>query len=239
MKTCLIRQPAGLGDILFCLKIAHIYKKEMGYDVIWPIQDAILKDIKKYITLDVTLDFSDSLSRVPIYSTKQVQVQNKLLYLPLQDASHSFGEPIMEAKYRMAKLSSDNYLNYFNLKRDKEKEYDLFYNVLGLEDKEPFVLTNRIYATPPGSLLYKQPWCHHIPVKEINMSILPGFSLFDWCKVIENAQEIHTVGTSITFLVEKLNPIGNLYMYRRPEAQLNNFEFEKQYFNRNWKYISQ
>ena len=35
-KICLIRQPAGFGDILFTIKIARQFIED-GYDVIWPV----------------------------------------------------------------------------------------------------------------------------------------------------------------------------------------------------------
>ena len=37
MKICLIRQPAGLGDILFCQKIAKRIIEKYNLDIIWPV----------------------------------------------------------------------------------------------------------------------------------------------------------------------------------------------------------
>jgi hypothetical protein len=36
MKTGLIYQPCGLGDILFLQKLAH-HIKDQGYEVYWPV----------------------------------------------------------------------------------------------------------------------------------------------------------------------------------------------------------
>ena len=47
MKPCLIKQPAGIGDIFFCQKIAR-YMMHHGYDVIWPVLPSI-SWIKDYI----------------------------------------------------------------------------------------------------------------------------------------------------------------------------------------------
>ena len=47
MKPCLIKQPAGIGDIFFCQKIAR-YMIHHGYDVIWPVLPSI-SWIKDYI----------------------------------------------------------------------------------------------------------------------------------------------------------------------------------------------
>ena len=38
-KICLIRQPAGLGDILFCQKIADKIKNKYNIKVLWPVID--------------------------------------------------------------------------------------------------------------------------------------------------------------------------------------------------------
>ena len=40
MKSCLIKQPAGLGDVFFLQKLAYTYR-EKGYKIIWPVRDDI------------------------------------------------------------------------------------------------------------------------------------------------------------------------------------------------------
>ena len=47
-KICLIRQPAGLGDILFCQKIADKIKSKYNIKVLWPVID-------NYISLNTEL----------------------------------------------------------------------------------------------------------------------------------------------------------------------------------------
>ena len=47
MKPCLIKQPAGIGDIFFCQKIAR-YMAYHGYQIIWPISPDIIW-IRDYI----------------------------------------------------------------------------------------------------------------------------------------------------------------------------------------------
>ena len=38
MKTVLIKQPAGIGDILFCQKIAKVIQENTEYkSVVWPV----------------------------------------------------------------------------------------------------------------------------------------------------------------------------------------------------------
>ena len=47
MNTCIINQPAGLGDIFFSMKIAK-YMVDLGYEVIWPVIPNFLY-LKEYI----------------------------------------------------------------------------------------------------------------------------------------------------------------------------------------------
>ena len=47
MKICLIKQPAGIGDIFFCQKIAR-YMMHHGYQVVWPLMPSI-SWVKDYI----------------------------------------------------------------------------------------------------------------------------------------------------------------------------------------------
>lgn len=41
MKPCIIKQPAGIGDIFFCQKLAKIMMAHK-YSVIWPVREDIL-----------------------------------------------------------------------------------------------------------------------------------------------------------------------------------------------------
>ena len=49
-KICLIRQPAGIGDIFFLQKIAKHYISE-GYEILWPVISEF-NYIKDYIKVN-------------------------------------------------------------------------------------------------------------------------------------------------------------------------------------------
>ena len=49
-KICLIRQPAGIGDIFFLQKIAKHYLS-LGYEILWPVISQF-SYIKNYIKVD-------------------------------------------------------------------------------------------------------------------------------------------------------------------------------------------
>ena len=49
----------------------------------------------------------------------------------------------------------------------------------------------------------------------VKLQIIEGYTLFDWCKVFENAIEIHTVHTGINYILDKLElKAEKYYMYQ-------------------------
>jgi hypothetical protein len=60
------------------------------------------------------------------------------------------------------------------------------------------------------------------------MEIIDGFTLLDWYKVLQNAKQIHTVSTSIIYMLEKmeLNAEAVCIYIRKPEEQdLKNIDY--------------
>lgn len=237
MKTCLIRQPAGLGDILMCLKIASVFSNR-GYEIVWPITNLYLY-INDYLDINFKFISNDSdfegkklfieNSKIPIES-------DNFIYLPLQDASHIVGDSVMSAKYRLCNILMDDYLDYIVIKRNKERENFLFDQIVNTVGTT-YTLLNINYATPPEGRIHLPKINKTINNPIINMSILKDSHIFDWCKLIEDCQEFHTVGTSITFITEKLQEKGTLFMYKRPEMDYNTFMSERNLFKKNWNFI--
>ena len=63
MKTVLIKQPAGLGDIFFCQKIANLFMEE-GIRVVWPVQKQFLWILDylgccEYLCVDDDFDYKE------------------------------------------------------------------------------------------------------------------------------------------------------------------------------------
>jgi hypothetical protein len=103
--------------------------------------------------------------------------------------------------------------------RDTEAENRLFSEVLGLAEGEQYNLINSNFRTDTSGIAI-------IPevkngLRTIKLRTLEGYSLIDWMKVIENAEYIHTVSTSINYLIE-LYPIKakEVHLYvRKPEEK--------------------
>ena len=51
MRECVINQPAGLGDIIVCQKIAKHYY-DQGYKIVWPIKDVYYDAVIKHLAND-------------------------------------------------------------------------------------------------------------------------------------------------------------------------------------------
>jgi hypothetical protein len=203
MKYCLINQGAGLGDIIFCQKIAVKIKEKYNIPVIWPVIKEYLH-IKDYITNDISfVDYdSDFIGKEHMSNNKSFD-NDEILYLALHCSSHHTSKRIMESKYENVGLSHHNWLDYFNFNRNKNKENELFYDVLKLKDDEEYIFVNRYFSSPPNVQIQNLNFPSHM--RKIEMEMLEGFSVFDWCKVIENASGIYTTDTCIILFLEKLN----------------------------------
>jgi hypothetical protein len=66
------------------------------------------------------------------------------------------------------------------------------------------------------------------------MNKISGFTMLDWSKIIENADQIYTVSTSNLFLIETL-PIkaSNVVLYPRLPRE-NNFDGILEFVNKNF-----
>ena len=238
MKTCLIRQPAGLGDIFFLLKVGNYYS-EQNYQVVFPVLDHLLF-IKDYL-VDSGIEFIPISSKFEYKEYLQgldVVTCDDLIYLPLQDSSWQIPGPIMESKYKMAGVGGfEDWQDSFRFRRNKEKEKALYYDVLGLTDRSEYIFTNRIYASLPNPLELTNTFQFKYNYTKLKLRIVEGFNPFDWCMVLEKAKEIHTVGTSICFLMERSNVTSDLNYYKRPQQDAFNFDQEKILFKQPWKFV--
>ena len=110
-------------------------------------------------------------------------------------------------------ISCIMYLLFFNFKRNIDKENDLYYNVLGLTDESQYVFLNNMASVDVKTSNVLDDLSFNYPT--VNLQFIKNFTLFDWCKVFENAIEIHTVHTGINYVLDKLNlKAKKYYMYQ-------------------------
>lgn len=201
-----IKQPAGIGDIFYCLKIAkRILLDGKAKEVVWPVND-VFSYIGNYIKYPGL-----SFTSIKDYNKECILNEgNSILEIQSADTYYK-DKTIMSAKYHMVGLKEDDALDYFEFERNYEREEKLF-EKLQLDKNEKYAFISEIYGSPPNS-------CRHAisyngKLRVIKNSYYEDVNLFDWCGVLENASEIYMVDTSFLYLMEKLNCKGssfNLY----------------------------
>ena len=209
MKPCLIKQPAGIGDIFFCQKIARLMI-ENGYDIIWPLRPDIywIKDYIKGIDFPTT---DDNFIGKDIYERGAgavIEENGAFISLATADFTHNDGR-IMSSKYSMLGLDHSDWKDYFKFDRKLEKENDLYYNVLGLKDDSEFVFINNLYNENRNCELLSSE-NYDLPVVELQY--IEGFTLFDWCKVFEKAKSVYTINTSLNYIIDVLDTSYDEYV---------------------------
>ena len=219
-----INQPAGLGDIFFCQKIAAKLINK-GHNVIWPVISNFIW-IKDYIDNDICFVEKEESEK---YKHAEVTVD-------LQSADKLFpNESVMISKYKYVNQDYRDWVDFFNFNRNKEKERELYYDFLNLKDGEQYAIKNFYFASPPNEQICLNAKNSNIgDLREICMSNIPDFTLIDWCGVIERAAEIHTVETSLNYIIEKINTTDKLYMYSKWSPI--NFSHIQKLFNKPWIY---
>jgi hypothetical protein len=211
MKIALIKQPIGLGDVFYLQKFASILK-DNGYKVIWPLRDDVFW-ISDYVKGISFCKLSDNFPGKEYYYSGEFVIEKDNFLFLSPDGFQLPGKRIMESKYLLINSSDIDWFNYFSFERKIDKESELYYNVLGLTDNTDFVFINKMASVDPkySNVLDNINFNSHV----VELKIIDGFTLFDWCKVFENAEEIHTVHTGINYILDKLNLKAiKYYMYQ-------------------------
>lgn len=201
-KKCLIKQPLGIGDVLYCLKIAFHYK-ELGYEVVWPLKSELMF-MSDYIE---GINFCDESKDFPYkhhYVKHNTSFSNDdLIYVCIQMTG---GPGVMTNKYSIANLGDEDWGSYIKFNRRLDKEYKL-QNYLQI-GTEPYILVNRnYYPWKTGKDMVGQ-FRVDSDIKQINMSRIEGFNVFDWIGVMEGAEEIWTMDTCLVIMASALRLEG-------------------------------
>lgn len=239
-KICVIKQPGGLGDIFYTQKIAQKFRDE-NFDIYWYTLSQYYW-IKDYISGIKWLDKKSEEMYTP-FNSDQIfsNVMNKnspilnddFTYLPIVFA-HEIGreKKIMKAKYSLVNMKDDDWQDYFKFKRFQEKEDKLYYDVLGLKDNQEYCFICENIGTGRNDAM-KIKYDGNLPV--VKLSFIDGFTLFDWCKVVENASEIYTMDSSISLLMEKLSlKTDKLFLYTRRPGNFSEIDY---LYKKNFKMV--
>jgi hypothetical protein len=248
-KVCIIKQPAGIGDIFFCQKIAQSVLTETDCaKVIWPVA-SIYSYLKDYLIAE-KVEFVDENVDFPyknVYSSNNFYMEqtDEYLFVPLQTSDyvqkvckcHNNHLAHGHMKYDFCNVDYLDWKDYFNFKRDAEREDNLIKRI-GLDITKPYNLINKNSGTYPNYGT-RDDLIPNNEYQNVYMEFYDDVNLFDWIKVFENAKEIHTVETSVYYILEKLN-LENVYIYAKPTPQnrANDFSYMKDHCSKKWKYIN-
>jgi len=216
-------QPFGLGDFIFCLTLMRDYVKQ-GYKVIVPVvpqYDNINKhfpDIafinKEMLKIDLERKDEYELNGMRVYPLRW---SYEITKVPFRDC--------MKSKYGMFGQDWHRWRDNCSWVRDTAKEDELFYKVLGLHDGAEYNLVNSMFRSDAsGKALFNVSNGY----KNIPLQNIEGFTLFDWGKTIQNAMTIHTVSTSINYILEILELKAKeirLYCRKPDERNFNNIDY--------------
>lgn len=234
-RICLINQPAGIGDIFFIQKIVDKFIID-GYSVIFPIlpqlmfiKEYIKKEKLLFISINENYPFKEYFNSINIINSYN------FIYLPLTYADRFYDGSCMEAKYRMVDLNFKDWQSHFKFERNIKKENELYYDILKLNDNSKYTLISNTWGTQPNIAtkeIYYEP-----DDNLIKMKFIDGYTLFDWCKVIENAKQISIVDTSLNYIIDTLNIKANK-LYLNSRFTPSNFSHINNLFNTNWYKIN-
>ena len=201
----IINQPFGVGDILFLSPLVAQLEIEQA---IWPIVDHYYW-IKDYISID-SLTFIKASEFNPLNYKDYVEV-------PFQHA-HSLlpqANDCMEAKYLLFNADLELWRT-LTFNRNNERETQLKQH-LNINSGDEFVFINNNFAGPEYN--YKVDIKPETSLRIVYQEYIDGFTLLDWCGVLEQSIEIHTVSTALFFVIEALN-LENIPLHLYPRNPL-------------------
>lgn len=216
-----INQPGCLGDILFTLNFAEQLSKEA--DVYWKVAPTFWESGIKRVISPAKIG----------PNVFQPSDTNKLF--TLCDMVDRSNPELMRVKYTRYGLDWKDWASSVKFERNHETEDDLRKH-LGIEKGDPFVIYNDSYGfnMPHNGVVKSIP--EDYDGKVIKLQVFNEATIFDWCWIFENAEQIHTVDTSILYVVESLDVKAELMSchprhYKFIPPMINNL------FKKPWKMV--
>ena len=215
--TVKIDQPFGIGDILFISPLVRLFS--LQYDkIVWPVIDKYIW-IKDYIQIP-NVTFIKQSESVVFDST-----------IPFKDSLSYVHDAVdcMESKYKL--LDADlNIWRQMYFDRNYKKENELR-ELLDIKPNDEFIFINNNFAEDKYN--YKIDINVNTDLRIIKQNYIDGFTLLDWCGVLEQANEIHTVSTALFYIIEFLK-LDNLHLYPRKPFDKDLSPIKSLLVNSNW-----
>ncbi len=237
-KVCLIYQPLGLGDILWVQQIVDTTISD-GYVVYYPVGNVYYDIVSSYIKKEnlIWVKETDEFPLKQYYGQINFHQTENELYIPLSYADRYVpNASVMISKYYFLSIPIGDYRKHFSIERNYEREKVLVqkYELVG-----DYILVNSSFGTESqqrGLEIKSHSKIHYMNIQQDHEN---GFNIFDWITAFENAKEIHTVETSLCYLIDKYCKNNNLYMYEKRTSNQSNTYYNNVnlvYRNSNWIY---
>lgn len=238
-KICLIYQPLGLGDIIWVQPIVDIMISE-GYVVYYPVGSVYYDIVSQYIKKKnlIWVRESDDFPLKQYYGSVNFHQTADEFYIPLGYADRYLPNcSVMITKYYFLSIPISDYREHFKLERNYQREQKLIdtYKLYG-----EYVLVNKSFGTESKDRDIVPEVDSNIKVHTMNIDQdkKNGFHIFDWIGALESALEIHTVETSLCYLIDKYCN-NKLHMYEKRTQEEGNTYYSNValvYRNPNWIY---
>lgn len=207
----IINQFFGIGDVIFCQNIAKRFM-DMGHSITWPVLPHFLEGLQRAYP---KITFVDMNSLRMDYERQDEHDWNGYRVVPLRFSDSLTGgtyDQCMASKYQLFGWNYSDWKDGAMWYIDNDRCEDLYFS-LGLEIGEQYNLINCVYQS---DFKGNKPIHVNNGFVNVNMREIEGFSLFDWAFVLMNAENIHTVSTSLFYLLELLPLSGRVHLYPRP-----------------------
>jgi len=227
MRDVVIDQPAGAGDIFFIQKLIHVLAQE-GV-VYHPIAPACWNN-------GVWQVISDAITFRP--GELVVPENARVIDLSHQPMPRGYIDTMI-SKYTGLNIDWGDWANHFKYMRQRQAELDCL-EYYGIDDGEPFILCNEFFGTKPA--MNRAPAIDRLVPDDYDGKVIninpdrPDSSVFDYCRLFELAEQIHTVDTCFLYIIETLDiSADRLVVYpRHGEATVQTIA---QLFKQPWEWI--
>lgn len=231
--TIIPNQYFGIGDVIFCQTLVNQIAN--GNPIVWPVMPQFVEGLNRaypHITFVDWRTFKIDYERKDQYEI-DIEPYGKCTVLPIRWADNIMKVPYthcMRAKYDLYGLDYRDWKDKAMWERDKLREAELMLEYdysSDLETMYPFIFKNVIFGSDCKlKINIKDVTFSGIPT--IEMYPIDRFSLFDWAAIIRCAEQIHTVSSSILYMLELL-PLQakeiHLYARKPIETHFKNVDY--------------
>jgi hypothetical protein len=205
-----INQPRGVGDLIFC---QHLVKTVCGDNHLWPVESLFYDQmVQAYPNINWAHDtgYKDLIkvrrrSKIGNFELLPVRFSDTVMKVRYKD--------VMRAKYDMFGLDYRDWTKSAQWKRIAAKEKQL--KELKTNGN-PYILVNTNHGGNKFMNVLINP---KTDFEVVQMNFTEGYTMFDWAEIFEDAEEIHTVGTGVLFMLEMLNLKNKVKVYKRANKE--------------------